>query len=450
MGGFSVTDTTFKYSGKQYGLAVKLLDLDTLDQDGKAYQFDMSNGGIDSLDIAAGFNDLCLEATLDYTDPSGQVLSFVGRQNVACNIDFVEIHKDFDQSFSAELIDPAKSFKHEFIVKKLEILQREGVDIKFRIHMVGVEWLKLVANVTFSNYNKGTQGIFDILQQCLMMNDLPVNSASFETAASKVAIQYATGGDENIFTIFNYLLERLYYYAGNYEEAMKFIWIDHITGEYNLFDFSKPAAANNPKNLIITTNPSNLEKAGEEEPNQLASMSGYPTTDYYKSLFQRKISQFSYDSNQFQTDMITDNEILQYSNTALLMQQAGTLQFFKTPSSGEVTGRHISRCSSWQNNVNIYVEQAKNLLVGHSIIINTSGNIAWKPTMAVNLMFQKDIREVKTEDQGEYDRWDQSYAGLNGTWIMTKIRHIIQPKDKKYRQNIVLARNFKMPTEAKK
>ena len=48
---------------------------------------------------------------------------------------------------------------------------------------------------------------------------------------------------------------------------MKFIWIDHITGVYNLFDFSKPAGVKNPKNLIITTNPSNAEKAAEQDPN---------------------------------------------------------------------------------------------------------------------------------------------------------------------------------------
>jgi hypothetical protein len=38
--------------------------------------------------------------------------------------------------------------------------------------MVGIEWLKLVANVAFSNYNKGQEGIFSILQQCLMLNEL--------------------------------------------------------------------------------------------------------------------------------------------------------------------------------------------------------------------------------------------------------------------------------------
>ena len=82
---------------------------------------------------------------------------------MACNIDFVEIHQDFDESFSVETLDPAKSFKHEFLVKKLEIVEREGADIKFKIHLVGVEWLKLVANIAYSNYSKGKQSIFDIL-----------------------------------------------------------------------------------------------------------------------------------------------------------------------------------------------------------------------------------------------------------------------------------------------
>ena len=169
MGGFNIQESTFKYSGKQYGLAVKLIDLDTLQEDGKAYEFNMSNGGITMLDIGSGFNDLFLEATLEYSDPTGQVLSFVGRQNVACNINFVEIRQDFDESFGCESIRPERSFKHDFLVKKLEIVKREGADIKFKIHLVGNEWLKLVANIAYSNYSKGKQSIFDILQQCLML-----------------------------------------------------------------------------------------------------------------------------------------------------------------------------------------------------------------------------------------------------------------------------------------
>lgn len=448
--GFRIQETTFKYSGKQYGLAVKLLDLDTMTEDGKAYEFNLANGGIQILEIAGGFNDLFLEASLEYSDPTGQVLSFVGRQNVACNVDFCEIHQDFDESFGAESIRPERTIRHQFLMKKLEILERTGASIKYKFHLISSNWLKLVANITFSNYDKGKQSVFEILKQCLVYNGLEVDGASFDGVGSKVSISYATSGSENVLTIFNYLMNRLYYYADNYEEVMKFLWIDHITGTYNLFDFTKPAAAKNPKNLIITTNPSNMEKAAEPEPNQLASMSAFPTTDFYESLFQRKISQFSYDSNTFQTSMITDDQILQYSNNSLMMQDPKSIQYFKTPTSGDTSERHLARVSDWQNETDIYGEQAKSLLVGRSIIINTSGNVSWKPTMVVNLIFQKDSREVKSEDQKEYDNWDKTYAGLNGTWIITKIRHIIQPNEKKYRQNLILARNFKMPTEAKK
>jgi len=34
--GFSIEETTFKYSGKQYGLSIKLIDLDTM-ADGNPY-----------------------------------------------------------------------------------------------------------------------------------------------------------------------------------------------------------------------------------------------------------------------------------------------------------------------------------------------------------------------------------------------------------------------------
>lgn len=80
-------------------------------------------------------------------------------------------------------------------------------------------------------------------------------------------------------------MSRLYYYADRYEEVMKFLWIDHIAGTYNIFDFSKPASAKDPKNLIITTNPASTEKAAEQDPNELGSMSAFQATDFYESLF---------------------------------------------------------------------------------------------------------------------------------------------------------------------
>lgn len=449
--GFNVEGSTFKYSGRTYDLNCKLIDIDTLKEDGSKYEFNMSNGGIQMLEIANGFNELVLEATLEYSDPTGQVMSFVGRQNVACNIDFVEIHQDYDQSFGSDSIRPERSFKHQFIVKKLEIVDRSTTNIKYKILLVSIDWLKLVSNITFSNYDSGKQGVFEILKQCLVYNGLNVNGESFDQAGSAVQLSYATSGSENVITIFNYLMSRLYYYADSYEEVMKFLWIDHIAGTYNIFDFSKPASAKDPKNLIITTNPASTEKVAEQDPNELGSMSAFQATDFYESLFQRKIFKYSYDANQFESSMITDDQILQYSNTSLMMQAPNTLQYFKTPSAGEFTSRHLARFSDWQNESNIYAEQAKSLLAGRSIVVNTSGNITWKPTMVVNLLFQKDIREVKGESQKEYDNWDKTYAGLNGSWIISKVRHIIQPNDKKkYRQNLVLTRNFKMPVEAKK
>lgn len=448
--GFSIEETTFKYSGKQYGLSIKLIDLDTM-ADGNPYQFNLANGCIQILEIAGGFNDLFLEASLEYSDSTGQVLTFVGRQNVACNIDFVEIHQDFDASFGSETIRPERSFKHEFIIKKLEILQREAASIKYKFHLVSMNWLKLVANIAFSNYDRGKQSVFEILKQCLVVNGLDVDTQSFNDIGSSVSLNYATSGRENVFTIFNYLMNKLYYYASNYEETMKFVWIDHITGQYKLFDFSKPPLAVNPKNLIITTNPSNMEKVAEREPNQLGSMSAFPTTQFYESLFQRSISEFSYDSNEFTTNLITDDQILEYSNSTALVQSSNTKQFRKAPSIPDLTdSKYLSRCSTWDNPTDIYSEQATSLLVGRSIIINTSGNIEWKPTTVVNLSFQKDEREMKGDTQKEYDNWDKTFAGLNGTWIVTKVRHIIQPIEKKYRQNLILARNFKMPGDSKK
>lgn len=449
--GIEVQSPTFRYSGKFYSLTLRLTDLDTISEDGKSsYSYPLQMTGIQMLEFSAGFNDLFLEATLDYIDTTGQVLTFVGRQNVVCLVGFNEIVQEFDESFSSEKIPPEKSFDHNFLVTSLEIVKRSGSSIQYKIHLVGIEWLKLAANVVFSNYGSSKLDIFQILKICLAQNGLEVNEDSFSKVKSKVQIQYATSGSENVMTVFNYLMSRLYYYADNYEEAMKFLWIDHISGKYNIFDFRAPASSSNPKNLVITTNSSNLEKDAQEDVNQLGSMSSFPTIDFYQSLFQKQIIQFSYDSNSFDTSkMFTDDQILQYSNNSLMMQAPKTQQFSKIPVEEAVAGKNLSRFSEWQNPTNIYSDQAKALLVGKSIIINTVGNIAWKPTQVVNLEFQKDTRQIQSEQPKEKEVFDASYSGLNGTWIITKVRHIIQPNgSKKYRQNLILARNFKMPEES--
>jgi hypothetical protein len=71
----------------------------------------------------------------------------------------------------------------------------------------------------------------------LAVNDLIVDSDSFDGIQSDVKINYITNGNDNTISAIKYLLSKLYYYE-NKDNSLKAIVYDEINNKFKAMDFA--------------------------------------------------------------------------------------------------------------------------------------------------------------------------------------------------------------------
>ena len=64
--------------------------------------------------------------------------------------------------------------------------------------------------------------MFEILKSCLSLVNLSPDIDSFEKVKSDVSLSYITNGDDNLLTVFDYLMRRLYYFESR-DDSLKFL-----------------------------------------------------------------------------------------------------------------------------------------------------------------------------------------------------------------------------------
>ena len=99
------------------------------------------------------------------------------------------------------------------------------------------------------------------------------------------------------------------------------------------------------------------------------------------------MSDYSYDANTFSMDPIETSDILAYHNASNLTTRDEQNDLVQQPEASAGNGNTVSRCSMWNNDLNIYQEQVKSLFDHNSIVINTVGVVHRKPTDIINLGF---------------------------------------------------------------
>ena len=428
----------FSYSGSIYGLTVHIIDID---QSSKYYPLD--NNGIEVLEISNGLNQLVLDGTLVYHDRTGMLMPFVSKQNVVAEVVLSKLKQEEDGNFSLQTSDATEKLQQTFLVDKFEITKRTDIEVTYKISFVSIFQQKLLETVVFSNYNGGSMptNVLDIFRTCLLAAGLVPDSKSFDEVKSNVDINYITCGTDNMYTVFSYLMSRMYYYPNAHDSSLKFVWNDPSDSTFKLFDLAKINSSKAIANVLLTMNASDLEKTAYDGGNYIASSRKFSTSDVYKMMFQRNVSDYSYDANTFSMDSIETSDILAYHNASNLTTRDEQNELVQQPEASAGNGNTVSRCSMWNNDLDIYQEQVKSLFDHNSIVINTVGVVHRKPTDIINLGFQKDSRDIQSDEQKKVDEWAQKYSGLVGKWIVAKVRHVLFPSKGQYRQNLVLIRN---------
>lgn len=162
-----------------------------------------------------------MTGSLTYTDVEGYVTDFLNRTNVEVIVDLKRILTTADGDVSLKNVDEANTFYHVFIVNNIEIVNRDGGTIKYKLHLISKNFNALVKTLHYTNYNREPETITDILKALFKRaadgfgaEPMFTLSKSFEEdeAASIVKMNYVTNGNDNMMTAAKFLLSRTFYY----------------------------------------------------------------------------------------------------------------------------------------------------------------------------------------------------------------------------------------------
>lgn len=380
-----------------------------------------------------------------YEDINGSIDRFIDQQFSYCDVWFIEQKTTADSKFTITHSDQHK-FEHTFLIDGIKILERRKSSIKYEIQLISNTWFRCAANVIYSNYDTGTEDPLSILKNCMSIAGLPLDSRTFDCVKSNASLSYITSGDENLFSVFKYLTQKMYYFLDK-DSSLKFLYLNGRNNIYYLFDLNNASTYSGSYNMVVSFFKSNLENVQQTQPLNFSVITRKPKSASYQTLFDSSLYSFDYDSNTFSDDGFTASEIVNFANSKHNMDNtlAKTEAMIKID---DLNFKH--RGSIWHNDYNIYESLKRSLFETNSFVVNAVGDITCQPASHIQLVVDRSSKDGSGGDSPQdLENLKSMYQFFDGSWITAKVKSIIVPRygegsgnDGLFRQNLVLFRNF--------
>ena len=430
-------DNFFKYNGDKYFLSI---NLSTLDEEKYKHDRALKNDCIISFSYVNELNSFFLEGEIIYQDQYGVIDKFLDKPLTWCVVDFAKIEQKTDKNITVDKKSDVEAFMHIFFVNSIKILSREKNIITYKLTLISDNWLKCIQNISYSNYNTKPQKIFDIIKNMLAVNDLIVDSDSFDSIQSDVKINYITNGNDNTISAIKYLLSKLYYYE-NKDNSLKAIVYDEINNKFKAMDFASNISLSPVQSIIISLFNTDIEGLTAEEPIELNGVTKCKKTTTYENEFNLTFFDYNYNSNMFLDKSIPSKSIIDYKNNFFDSDEYRQkfLPFEKTT--------YKKNGSYWNNDFDPYHTAMKTIMEDNTIVVNVPGSIIRLPGSYIQLGIDRTVNDVETQSTERLKELKDKYKSLEGVYTLIKTRHIITPgqvqNDKqRYRQNLVISRNY--------
>lgn len=429
------SNQSFIYSGKKYLLNVNLFT----NSDMYFQTNSLNNENILEFEYTNSANNLFIFGSLEYIDNFGVVDKFIEKQFPYCRIIFGEIEKKIQDNITIENLKDTFTFKHDFLITKFEIKNREYTKITYKLYLVSINWFKLIGNISYSNYSKRPETIIELIKKSLTLNSLNIDEKSFNSIKTNVKINYITNGNDNSISMIKYLLSKLYYYDVK-DSAIKFIFYDEIKDIFCLFDILNKDTSKSIYSLIISMFKQSNEKLYEQDPINLATVTKHPKTESFKQIFDYEIVDYDFRYNKFIDRSIKSEDIIDFQNR--FFSDKNFISKFEKIFDTTTIYKH--RGTYWNNNTfnKIYNNAIEILNEDNALVVSCAGDIMRKPGDFININVDRSFQYVQSEEHQSLDDIKHRYKAYEGVWIIGKVHHFIYPKINKYRQNIVLFRNF--------
>ena len=430
-----------------------------LEQQDKNNEMILATENIIEFQYVNQLGKLCLDGSLTYKDTEGFVSNFLNVEYVGLDIFIAKQLQESDGQFTRQKNDKNNQMKHSFMVSNIEILERHATDIIYKFHLISRQWYNFSANIDINTYGQenNNTGIIEKVKECLTKNvsktskeQFKVDVASFDICKDDIVTDYITKANDNVFTATKYLLDKLFYYSKTID-SMKFIVYDEDKNQYRMLDLAKKETFGNAIMVILSMFKTQFESMAYSSECNLGTVVRFPKTKTHQMLFEKKLFQYDFLNNTFSAYVHTraniaktiDNTGDDNSNMLAKLSEA-----FLGENTTQTTNLENVECGAiWQNDFHTYDDFCNELLGDNALIINMDGILGKHPGDMAVLSIEDDIQtgdsNIAEGNEAKYIDLKRRYARLKkGTWMIGKIRHIISPANKVFKQNIIAFQNF--------
>ena len=429
----------FKYSNTEYTLIVTIKNAPTASN--SSFVECLDNNDIQSFVYTSTLNNLVVTGRLSYLDKYAFIDKMIGQFQLFVSVQFAENFKPSNPTNSLGLPNKDKTLMLDFIVQNIRPVNRLANCIQYDIDLVSINWHKCIANVQFSNYQKDPEPLFDILKQCLVSQDLAIDKDSFNNVKQDVSMNYITSQNDNMFTVTNYLMHKLYYLPTR-DQSMKFIVYNMFTDKYHIVDVTDWSMfIGNMTSTALSFFKSNIELLIQQEATNLGSFANPRTrTDLFKSMFNRKVIGYDYDSNQFVNFDIEAKEIKNYMNASV--DQTDVTVKYDDVEAVDPAHKRFKSNPYWDNDMNVYGDIIDVVTQNDAVVLNITGNIMRQAGQLLNVSIDRDLNGLTNSSPSELKKLQEKYKQYERLWMTSKVINVVKPNEPSFRQQVALFRNF--------
>lgn len=360
---------TFKSENKSYTLMVRLYTVSSKN--------DVSTGAIDigdieGLNLSSKLNGMFVEGSLEYIDKYSFIDKFRLCQYRYCHITFAESKKKTDGQSGMSDLDKEKCIDIVFIVDNISQISRQGPIITYRLDLVSSNIMKSMAVLSYSNFDKDKEPLFDIIKTCIKLSGQAVDEESFNKVKSEVSMNYLTLQDDTVVSAVKYLLNKQYYLKKR-ESSLKFIVYDMHTNKYRALDLKDNTTTVGRYEVVLSFFKTNTEQLISTQPANIGSFANpMSKTLLYKTLFTKRISTYDFNENCFdRCDMVERRNISYLNNHNRSLHYKTMFE----PMLIFPNKKFAQAGSYWSNNFDMYEDAIKSITEVDSFTLNVPGEV---------------------------------------------------------------------------
>lgn len=355
-------------------------------------------------------NQLYMDGIVEFTDTTGHFDKYMYLQYSFVNINIKEYSKV--QGGNIKMGYVKFEFNHDFLIDRIQILERKESNVRYRFYLVTSKILNLIRKIDYSSYGK-SMDVTDHLKLFLTEYDELQIGKTLDENKDGIITEYITNGNDNFFSLFRFLMNRLYYSGNRFLGQLRYLYLDNNTNKYEWFIPNKISSKS--RSILIGAQEKGLDRMmlGSIGEVRLGSVINKPKVQTINSIFEQRMTTYNIASNSFGEEILPSKTLVNMYGSYEQKKQGVVqdLMFDKN---------YVNNITEWSNDNANYFDFVSNQLDQNSVIFETIGQLDSLPsdTVVVTIM-DKDNKEHSNIKYGE----------IEGKWFISQSTQIFRPNE---------------------